>query len=96
MKYDLIETGKRIAAIREEHNLTQGQLAEKLNVSRVHIGKIESGKHGASIDLLADFSCQFAVSLDYLILGKKEYDAVMSKDAIRNAIDVLKKIETQL
>lgn len=96
MKYDLVETGKRIAEIRKEKNLTQAQLAELLHVSRVHIGKVESGKHGASVDLLADLSCLFSVSLDYLILGKKEHDAELSKDVIRSAIDVLKNIENRL
>ena len=69
MKYDLIETGKRIAKIRKENGLTQEQFAEKFNVSVEHVGRIETGKRGISIDFLVDIACAFDVSLDYLILG---------------------------
>ena len=69
MKYDLIETGKRIKAVRKQHELTQEQFAEKFNVSVEHVGRIETGKRGISIDLLVDIACAFDVSLDYLILG---------------------------
>ena len=69
MKYDLLETGKRIKKIRKANGLTQEQFAEKFNVSVEHVGRIETGKRGISIDLFVDISCAFNVSLDYLILG---------------------------
>ena len=69
MKYDLLETGKRIKKIRKANGLTQEQFAEKFNVSVEHVGRIETGKRGVSIDLFVDISCAFDVSLDYLILG---------------------------
>ena len=50
--------------------LTQEQLAERLNVSTVHLAKIETGKRGCSLDILIDFATFFNVSLDYLVLGK--------------------------
>lgn len=34
MYYDLVESGKRIKALRKEHGLTQEQLAEQLGVGR--------------------------------------------------------------
>lgn len=70
MKYDLLEAGSRIRKIRKENGLTQEQFAEKFNVSVEHIGRIETGKRGVSIDLFVDISCAFNVSLDYLILGR--------------------------
>ena len=69
MKYDLVETGKRIKEIRKQNRLTQEQFADKFSVSVEHIGRIETGKRGISIDLLVDIACAFNVSLDYLILG---------------------------
>ncbi len=33
MYYDLVESGKRIKALRKEHGLTQEQLAEQLGVA---------------------------------------------------------------
>lgn len=72
MKYDLVETGKRIAGIRRRNGLTQEQFAEKFSVSVEHVGRIETGKRGISIDFLVDIACAFEVSLDYLILGIKK------------------------
>ena len=42
MKYDLVETGKRIAEIRRQNGLTQEQFAEKFSVSVEHVGRIET------------------------------------------------------
>jgi DNA-binding XRE family transcriptional regulator len=36
--------------------MTQEELAEKLNISREHLGRIERGKYGCSIDLLIELS----------------------------------------
>ena len=44
MIYDTLEIGRRIQKLRREKGLTQEQLAERLNVSTVHLAKIETGK----------------------------------------------------
>ena len=93
MKYDLIETGKRIAGIRKQNGLTQEQFGEIVNVSLVHLANIEKGRKGASIELFVDIACKFNVSLDYLILGKKEYGPEIEKRKIRSAIECLMEIE---
>ena len=41
--------GKNIAKYRKEKHLTQNLLAEKLDVSREHLAKIETAKRGISI-----------------------------------------------
>ena len=70
MIYDTLEIGRRIQKLRREKGLTQEQLAERLNVSTVHLAKIETGKRGCSLDILLDFASFFNASLDYLVLGK--------------------------
>lgn len=87
MKYDLAETGKRIREVRKMNGLTQEEFSEKLYMTVSHIGKIEQGIRGASIELLVDISCQFNVSLDYLVLGKSGCDMAESKAVIRSVID---------
>ena len=42
MYYDLVESGKRIKALRKEHGLTQEQLAEQLGVAANTIARIET------------------------------------------------------
>lgn len=43
MYFDPIEAGKRIKAIREAKDMTQMGFAEKLNISRSYMNKIEKG-----------------------------------------------------
>ncbi len=69
MRHDLKECGKRIQQLRKERELTQEQLAEKLNVSQNTIAKIESGLRRPSIDFLLEISEFFNVSTNYLVFG---------------------------
>ena len=71
MYFDLVETGKRIKEIRYAKGLTQIAFAEKINVSRSYINKIENGIKSPSVDLLIEIAVFGGVSLDYLILGRK-------------------------
>ncbi len=43
---------KTVRDYREEHDLTQEELAFKLNISQPMIGKIESGKYNATVKFL--------------------------------------------
>lgn len=69
MYYDVVESGKRIKALRKERRWTQEFLADKVGVTREYLGKIENGHSGASIDLLIELCNSFDTSLDYLVLG---------------------------
>lgn len=59
-----VKIGSSLRAIRENHGWSQEQLAEKMNISRSTISKIESGKFNCSIDYLA----KFASFLDFEII----------------------------
>lgn len=48
----LIKFGKNVAKYRKEKHLSQNVLAEKLDISREHLAKIETAKRGISIELL--------------------------------------------
>ncbi len=41
MRFDPVECGKRMKALRESKNLTQMQLAEQLNISLNHVKALE-------------------------------------------------------
>ena len=43
MRFDPVECGKRIKALRENKNLTRAQLAEQLNISFDHMRMAERG-----------------------------------------------------
>lgn len=71
MYYDLIESGKRIKALRKKHGLTQEQLAEQLGVAANTIARIETGNRGVSIDLAIELVVRFDTTLDYIFLGRE-------------------------
>ena len=62
--------GENIRTRRRRLGMTQEELAEKLNISREHLGRIERGKYGCSIDLLIELSYTLNASTDYLLLGR--------------------------
>ncbi|MFW2490996.1 helix-turn-helix domain-containing protein [Clostridium chromiireducens] len=70
----MINTGKNIKAKREERNLTQKQLAEKLNVQTVTICRWESGDREPSISKLDQLSHTLEVTIDNLIYGESYND----------------------
>ena len=70
MRFDAMECGKRIKALREEKRLTQMELAEQICITTDHLRAIERGRRACSIDLLVDLSLFFEVTLDHLVLGR--------------------------
>ena len=92
MRHALKECGKRIQQLRKERELTQEQLAEKLNVSQNTIAKIESGLRRPSIDFLIEISEFFNVSTNYLVFGVHAEDA--GDEKLKKDIDeAIKKID---
>ena len=61
--------GKRIHEIRQQKNLTQGQLASDLAISRQAVSKWESGKAIPDIENLMYISNLYDISLDELVKG---------------------------
>lgn len=65
--------GEKIAKLRKEHQYTQEQLAEKMNVSRQTISKWENTLAYPETDKLIQLSQLFHCSLDYLLLPSNEH-----------------------
>lgn len=56
-----IKLGDKIRIVRENRGYSQEQLAEKMDINRSTISKIENGKFGITVDYLVRFS----IFLDY-------------------------------
>jgi len=95
MYYDLKESGLRIKKLRKKKELTQEQLANKLNISTSNLGKLERGLQGLSIDLLIEISIFFDVSLDYILLGR-ELQTDKLKRQIHTMLEQLIELEQKL
>ena len=62
-----MKIGEKISELRKKNNLTQEELAEKLNVTRQTISKWELGETSPSLDDAATLASIFQVSLDTLV-----------------------------
>lgn len=52
----ILQLGRMIFKFRKEKGLSQNQLAEKLDISREHLAKIETAKRCVSLGLLIEIS----------------------------------------
>ena len=56
-----LKLGDMIRIVREKRGYSQDHLAEKMDINRSTISKIENGKFGITVDYLV----QFSIFLDY-------------------------------
>ena len=59
--------GSKITELRKAKNWSQADLAEKLEVSRVIVGKYERNEASPSVDIAKKIADAFEVSLDFLV-----------------------------
>ena len=64
MRFNQVEFGRRLKALRKERGMTQEELAAALSITPNHLGKIELGKRGISFDVLLGVSEVLDISLD--------------------------------
>lgn len=80
MEFKLSEMGKRIANRRKHFKLTQGELANKLEITNNHLSYIETGRTQPSLILFIRICNELRVTPDYLLMG------VMRSSGISQAI----------
>lgn len=90
MYFDHKAYGARIRQLRKRRELTQEQLAEKLNVSGTYIVKIESNQRTGSVEFAVELAHCFGVSLDYLLLGTARND---KRQMLKTVIAFLSELE---
>ena len=64
--------GEKISALRNQHEMSQGDLAEKMNVSRQSISKWETDTSVPELDKLIQLSEVFHITLDELVKGEEK------------------------
>ena len=73
---------ERLLALRKSNDLTQEQLAEKLEVSRQSISKWESGQATPELEKIVALSAVFNVSTDYLLKSSEIDDLSMKTEML--------------
>ncbi len=75
---DQEKIGKFIKQIRQDHHLTQKDLAEKLGVTYQAVSKWENGKNIPDIAILQIISKEFNVNIDEILEGKRKKEKIVS------------------
>lgn len=81
---DQEKIGKFIKKIREENNLTQKELADKLGVTFQAVSKWENGKNVPDIGILKHISEEFHINVDDILSGQ-----ITSKKKNNRIIEIL-------
>ena len=90
---DAQKCGKFIADLRKEKNLTQKDLANKLNVSDKAISRWETGKGFPDVDSLQTLSNFFNVTINELLAGENADTKTIEEIAEENIISAIAETE---
>ena len=90
---DQIKIGKFIAECRKKNNLTQMQLAEKLNITDRAISKWENGKGMPDSSFMLDLCSELKISVNELLSGEVLEVNNYNEKLEQNLIDIVKQKE---
>ena len=90
---DQIKIGKFIAECRKKNNLTQMQLAEKLNITDRAISKWENGKAMPDSSIMLDLCNELKISVNELLSGEVLEMNNYNEKLEKNLIDMVKQKE---
>ena len=90
---DQIKIGKFIAECRKKNNLTQMQLAEKLNINDRAISKWENGKTMPDSSIMLDLCNELKISVNELLSGEMINMESKNEKQEQVLLDMAKQIE---
>ncbi|SLM86966.1 helix-turn-helix domain-containing protein [Vagococcus fluvialis] len=87
-----MKIGEKIKSLRQSNNLTQKELAEKLNVSSQAISNWEREKGYPDIANIIQLSDLFSISLDTLIKEDLDFKEILLEDKADRHVDIFMSI----
>ena len=87
---------RQIQLLRIQHNLTQKELAEKLQTSQNYLSDVETGKKRPSLDYYMSIANFFKVSLDQIFVDGIDMKKNIIIDSIVLKISYMPKEEQKL
>lgn len=88
-----IKIGKFIAECRKKENLTQMQLAEKLNITDRAVSKWENGKSLPDASIMLDLCDALKITVNDLLCGEKITMENYNKELENNLLEMVKQKE---
>ena len=90
---DQIKIGKFIAECRKKNNLTQMQLAEKLNITDRAVSKWENGKAMPDSSIMLDLCNELKISVNELLSGEVIKMESYNEEVEKNLIEMVRRNE---
>ena len=90
---DQLKIGKFIAECRKEENLTQAQLAEKLDITDRAVSKWETGKAMPDTAIMIDLCNVLKITVNDLLTGERITAENYNKDLENNLLITVKEKE---
>lgn len=90
---DQLKIGRFIAECRKNNNLTQLQLAEKLNITDRAVSKWENGKSLPDSSIMLDLCRILNITVNDLLNGEKTDMGNYNKDMEKNLLEIIKQKE---
>ena len=90
---DQVKIGKFIAECRKKNNLTQMQLAEKLNITDRAISKWENGKSMPDSSIMLDLCNELKISVNELLSGEMIEMNNYNENLEKNLLEMIKQKE---
>ena len=87
---DQVKTGQFIKAIRKEKNLTQREVAEKLNISEKTVSKWETGNGLPEVGLMLPLCKLLEISANELLSGERLDEKQYFEKAEQNIMSLMK------
>ncbi len=89
----VVFSGKRLKSLRQEHNISQKEMANVLGVSRPTVTKYESGERQPEPKVMAKLLDFFDVSLDYLFerSGVKNAEKMLIEQSYLNIFEFMER-----
>lgn len=87
---DQVKTGQFIKTIRKEKNLTQREVAERLNISEKTVSKWETGNGLPEVSLMLPLCELLGISVNELLSGERLDEKQYYNKAEGNIMDLLK------
>ena len=84
--------GERITSLRKEKNISQAELAKRMDVSRQAVSKWEQGASSPDTEKLIQLAEIFDVEVEYLATGIKPEP----KSVVLNVVETVERIEEKV
>lgn len=84
---DYYEIGQRIRKFRKAYNLSQEQLAEKVQISVTHMSHIETGNTKLSLPVFVDIANALSIQTDELLHDIPQNNKTKMKHEINELLD---------